>query len=178
MTAWLAARMPARCPAHAPEVKLPGDEAVERTRARTGWQKHYGHGMAITKLFQEDFLEIEHDDENRWIYADWKGYQTEKSIKQGIDLIIELMPRCQTFHILNDNTNTLGIWIGVAAWLISDALPRARIAGLKSFAHVYGGSRFSRISAEAALFLLGSNTSYINAFDDIEEAKKWLRERS
>lgn len=34
----------------------------------------------------------------------------------------------------------------IAIWLIDDALPRARKAGPKSFSHVHGPSRFSRIT--------------------------------
>jgi hypothetical protein len=49
---------------------------------------------------------------------------------------------------------------------------------MKAFAHVYGPSRMSRISAEAALFLLSSATHDIKAFDEFDAAKAWLRVRS
>lgn len=131
----------------------------------------------VRNLFQDDFVEIACDDEAGYIHLNWKGYQTDKSVKDGINFLIDSMTRYQVFKVLNDNGNTLGIWIGVASWLIFDALPRARKAGMTSFAHVYGTSRLSRISADAALLLLTPSTADIKAFDDIQAAKNWLRDR-
>ena len=132
----------------------------------------------IKNLFQDDFFEIEHDDENCWLHVNWKGYQTDRSIKDGINCLIDLIAEHRVFNVLNDNTNILGIWMGVASWLIFDALPRAKKAGMRSFAHVYGPSRFSRISADAALLLLNRLPTDIKAFEDIHAAKDWLRSRS
>jgi hypothetical protein len=131
----------------------------------------------VDNLFQENFLDIEYDGEHRCLYANWKGYQSDMSVKTGINRLIDLMIEHKVFRILNDNTNTLGIWMGVASWLIFDALPRARRAGLQSFAHVYGPSRFSRVSAEAALLLLNSTPTDIKTFEDIRSAKEWLKSR-
>jgi hypothetical protein len=131
----------------------------------------------VKTLFQEDFLEIEHDDEIGCLWADWKGYQTDTSVKTGVNCLIHLMTEHQVYKILNDNTNTLGIWIGVASWLAFNALPRARAAGIKSLAHVYGPSRFSRISFDAALLLLNTSVVDIQAFDDVESARLWLKTR-
>jgi hypothetical protein len=85
------------------------------------------------------------------------------------------MAEHQISKLLNDNTNTLGIWMSVANWLVFDALPRARKAGMTSLAHVYGPSRFSRISFEAAVLLLNPCALDIQTFDDIESAKQWLK---
>lgn len=131
----------------------------------------------VKNLFRDDFVEIEYDDEAGYFRVNWKGYQTDKSIKDGVNFLIDSMTRYQVFKVLNDNGNTLGIWIGVASWLVFDALPRARQAGMKSFAHVYGASRLSRISADAALLLLNPSTVDVKAFDDIQSAKDWLRDR-
>lgn len=49
---------------------------------------------------------------------------------------------------------------------------------MTSFAHVFGPSRLSRISAAAALFLPGSKASGIKAFDEMGEALAWLKSRS
>jgi hypothetical protein len=129
----------------------------------------------VTNLFREDFLEIFYDEEDQWLHADWRGYQTDTSVKAGVNSLIDLLAQHQAAKILNDNTRTLGIWMENAPWLVFDALPRARKAGLKAFAHVYGPSRFSRVSADAALFLLKRSNIEIRAFEDVESAKKWLR---
>lgn len=130
--------------------------------------------MLLTQLERSEFLEISLDAENGYLYVDWKGYQTDKSIKEGCERIVELMTRFGVFKVLNDNTNTLGIWLGVSHWLIFDILPRARKAGMTAFAHVYGPSRMSRVSAEAALILLAPATRDIKTFERIDEARAWL----
>lgn len=133
----------------------------------------------VTHLFQEDFLEISYDKVHRCLYMNWKGYQTDASVKTGINRLIDFMAEHRVFKVLNDNTCTLGIWTGVASWLIFDALPRAKQAGLLAFAHVYGPSRLSRISFDAALFLLPSSASdIIKPFDDIQAARDWLKSQS
>ncbi len=130
--------------------------------------------IMVDNLYGEDFLDIVYDEENAWLYANWKGYQTDSSVKEGVNRMIHMLDEHRAAKILNDNSNTLGIWMGVATWLIFDALPRARKAGLKSFAHVYGPSRFSRVSAEGALLLLSPSQVDIKAFEDIASARSWL----
>lgn len=131
-----------------------------------------------TVLYSDRYLDISYEEEYSLLYLDWKGYQTDSSIKDGCERTMELMVQYKAFKILNDNTNILGIWTGVSKWLIVDALPRARQAGMTAFAHIYGPSRLSRISAEAALFLLDSKAADIKTFDDMEEARAWLNSRS
>jgi hypothetical protein len=133
--------------------------------------------MMVKTLVQDDFFEIDYDDEYCCLHVDWKGYQTDKSVKDGVNCFINLMSEHQVFKVLNDNTNILGIWMGVAGWLVFDALPRAKKAGMTSFAHVYGTSRFSRVSADAAIALLHSARTDIKAFENLQAAKDWLRSR-
>lgn len=129
-------------------------------------------------LLRNQFVEICHDEPNGWLHMNWKGYQIDESIKEGCNRLLDFMTERQTFKVLNDNTHTQGIWLGVSSWLAFDALPRARQIGMRSFAHVYGPSRMSRISANAALILLRSDTPDVRAFEDIEDAKAWLRSLS
>lgn len=42
----------------------------------------------LCMLYQDDFLEIGLDYENHWLYANWKGYQCDASIKNGIDHLL------------------------------------------------------------------------------------------
>lgn len=131
----------------------------------------------VINLLEEDFVDIAYDGEVHCLYANWKGYQTDTSVKTGVNCLIDLMRERQVFKILNDNTNTLGIWTGVASWLAFDAFPRAQHGGMQSLAHVYGPSRFSRISFDAALLLLNFSSKDIKAFDDVASAKAWLKSR-
>ncbi len=127
-----------------------------------------------TLLFDETFLDISFDPERLWIHLNWKGYQTDASVKAGCEHLLELMVEHHLYKVLNDNTNALGIWIGTAPWLAFNYFPRIRRAGLTGCAHVYGPSRLSQISADAALKLLPTHTVNIQAFHEMDDARKWL----
>jgi hypothetical protein len=131
--------------------------------------------MASPLLFHESFLDIILDEETPCLHLDWKGYQTDASIKTGCEQLLVFMKAHQTYKILNDNTHALGIWISVTKWLVFDFRPRAMEAGLQCCAHVYGPSRLAQISAEAARMLLEPFTEEIKGFTNIADAKAWLR---
>jgi hypothetical protein len=133
--------------------------------------------MTLTVLSQASFLDIYLDDEGPWLYLDWKGYQSNASVKEGCERALALFIEHKLHKVLNDNTHTLGIWIGAAPWLIFSLLPRARKAGLTWCAHIYGPSRLARISADAALGLQNPNTADMKGFDLKVEATAWLASR-
>jgi hypothetical protein len=56
--------------------------------------------------------------------VDWIGYQTEKSVIEGCE------------KMLNDNTRVVGIWTPAAEWVGTNWLPRMEKAGLKQFTWV------------------------------------------
>jgi hypothetical protein len=134
--------------------------------------------MTTELLFQESFLDILLDDEMPLLHMNWKGYQSDVSIMTGSERLLELMQQKHVYKVLNDNTNSLGIWLGMVNWLVFNFRPRVMAAGLQCCAHVYGPSRLSRISAEAAEALLGPYTRQIKGFSTVEEAKAWLRDFS
>jgi hypothetical protein len=133
--------------------------------------------MALIPEFQKPFLEAWVDQDKGWLYLDWKGYQSNASVKEGCEAALEAFVRHKLHKVLNDNTHTLGIWIGAAPWLIFNLLPRARKAGLQWCAHIYGPSRLARISADAALGLQNPNTADMRGFDHRTEAEAWLSSR-
>jgi hypothetical protein len=47
--------------------------------------------MRCTVLYSDRFLDILHDEENALLHLDWKGYQTDGSIKEGGERASELM---------------------------------------------------------------------------------------
>ncbi|MBT1706000.1 hypothetical protein KK060_22100 [Fulvivirgaceae bacterium PWU20] len=123
--------------------------------------------------FSEDFVSIEYDFANHYLYVNWKGYQTEGSVKQGCEKMLEALLHYKCQNILNDNTNVLGIWTPAAQWVGENWLPRMVEAGLKYFAWVYSPSMLSQISTNEAL----KHTPPINivkTFYDLESAKRSL----
>ncbi len=130
----------------------------------------------VTKpFFTEDYVSIEYMSASGWIYVDWKGYQTENSVKTGCEKMLESLSHFDCWKVLNDNTNVLGIWTPASAWVGSNWFPRMIQAGLTQFAWVYSPSAFSRVSTDVSLkHTPAPYTNLIQTFYDLDSAKQWL----
>jgi len=124
-------------------------------------------------LFSESFIQISYDAEGDWIYANWIGFQTVKSVKEGCEKILQALIDESCVKVLNDNTQVEGIWSGAATWVGAEWFPRMSEAGLKCFAWVYSPSVFSQLSTDKALN--HTKESFVRVFYTLEEAKTWLQ---
>src|SRR3569833_3360674 len=88
--------------------------------------------MPLTELYRESFIVVSLDRDGAMLYADWLGYQSVDSIRQGCEKILELMLKHRAYEVLNDNTRVLGIWRFAAEWMASDWFPRMNQAGLQA----------------------------------------------
>jgi hypothetical protein len=89
--------------------------------------------------------------------------------------MLELMVEHNLNTVLNDNTHVVGIWSGASEWGATDWFPRMKQAGLRCFAWVYSPSRFSQVSTDKTLSLMDAESFGIKMFNNILEAKEWLR---
>jgi hypothetical protein len=123
-------------------------------------------------VFEEKFLTLEFDNNNNWIYANWKGYQTVEGIKAGCNKMLEIVKTKGCEKILNDNTKVLGTFTATSEWAADYWFPQLINAGLKSFAWVYSPDVFGKFSIQKTIEL--SKDSPIQTFGNINEAKNWL----
>ena len=130
--------------------------------------------VEVLQIFCRDFVDISYDRSNHWIDANWKGYQSDASVKEGCELLLEAMTTYQVAKVLNDNRQVQGIWTGVADWLARDWFPRMRTAGMKKFALIYSPSRFSQLSADAAMLLFDPDGQDVAGFYSENTALTWL----
>jgi PAS domain S-box-containing protein len=128
----------------------------------------------LTELHRESFIAISLDASASVLHTDWKGYQSVESIKQGCEIILELMVRHDAYRILNDNTHIFGIWWFAAEWGAADWFPRMKDAGLRAFAWVYSPTKLSQVSTDDTLSLMDPDAFNVKAFYDKEEAAAWL----
>ncbi len=124
-------------------------------------------------LFEDTYIQISYVAAEDWIYANWIGFQTVKSVKEGCEKILQALIDESCHKVLNDNTYVEGIWSGAATWVGSEWFPRMSQAGLHWFAWVYSPSVFSQLSTDKALN--HTKEGFVRTFYDIEEAKNWLR---
>lgn len=130
--------------------------------------------MALNQVYYRDFVEISFDTNNNWLHANWNGYQSDASVKEGCELILEALTRFNVSKVLNDNRQVLGIWTGVADWLARNWFPRMRAAGMKRFALIYSPSRMSQVSADAAMLLYDPDGRDVVGFYSESAAIGWL----
>lgn len=131
--------------------------------------------MPLKELFAEECIAIHHDTEGGWLHVDWRGYQTVGTVQAGCERILELMVEHRTGRVLNDNTHVVGIWNGASEWVAVDWFPRMTAAGLTCFAWVYSPSRFSQVSTDETLERMDSEAVGVKVFDDVDDARAWLR---
>lgn len=136
-------------------------------------QKELENRKPVKSFFNEDYLSIEFDQKQGFIYSNWKGYQTESSVKNGCEKLLEALHYFHCFKILNDNTNVVGIWTPASPWVGKNWLPRMLDNGLKAFAWVYSPAMLSQVSTDEALKHAPS-TEEVKTFRDIYSAIQWL----
>lgn len=130
--------------------------------------------FSMQLLYGESHLDIWWNQEKGWMYLDWKGQQTQESVRQGAERLLELMVEYGVYSVLNDNSNTTGSWLSSLPWVIFNFLPRLKKAGMQRSAHVYGRDKLTRLSAEAAKLLFDPATANIRMFNHMLEAETWL----
>ncbi|MBC7391308.1 MAG: hypothetical protein H7329_19060 [Opitutaceae bacterium] len=130
--------------------------------------------ITLLPFFKEDYIIIEYDSVNNWISVDWKGYQTEISVKTGANKILEALIQYKCQKVLNDNTNVVGIWSPAAKWGGTVWVPQMINAGCKYFAWIYSPSALSQFSTKETLKNAPTNDAF-KTFFNINEAKQWLQ---
>ncbi len=128
--------------------------------------------METQSLFKASNVEIFYNPEEKFIYANWKGYQPIEAVKAGCEKLLEAMKAKSCSKVLNDNTLVQGTWHGAAEWAAADWFPRMNKAGLKYFAWVYSPSVFSQLSTDKTIS--SAKNESIKTFGSFKDAQQWL----
>ncbi len=132
--------------------------------------------MNREKLYTSKNVDIEFDVDGKFIYANWKGFQTVDNVKSGAQKMLEFMKQKKVTRVLNDNRLVTGPWQGAAEWGAKEWFPAMFAAGLTHFAWIQSTSVFSQLSAEKTLSETDNSrkTQGIRTFDDVELARRWV----
>jgi hypothetical protein len=130
--------------------------------------------MHLQPLVTLPSLHLSIDSAQRWLYAEWRGEQTEETIRQGCELVLHYLEQQQCSKILNDNSTATGDWSAMAKWLATHFLPQAAERGLQYVASVYASGITSRYSTALALDYFRQDAPWALAFDDLALACTWL----
>jgi hypothetical protein len=129
----------------------------------------------LTNSFGNVFLSIEFDNQNKWVYNNWKGYQSYENVMAGANACIEIIQQYKCPCLLNDNRQVVGPWDHATDWIANDWTPRALKAGMKYFAHVVDKQTLAAMSAEEMHRKVGT-VFEMKVFDNMEAAKAWLNQ--
>ncbi|MBF9253646.1 hypothetical protein I2I11_10110 [Pontibacter sp. 172403-2] len=124
-------------------------------------------------LYRNNFIAVEFDHENDWMFVNWRGIVTHHDVVAGCGEMLHCVKERQILDILNDNTHVEGMWSGASKWVGEVWFPALREAGLQHFAWVYSPSMLSRLSTDKTLKHI-AKADYIKTFDDIDLAADWL----
>lgn len=92
----------------------------------------------------------------------------------GADSGLHLLEEHNCTLLLNDNREVVGPWDHAVEWIVTNWAPRAIALGLTHFANVVSRESMAALSADAMHLGMDSQLQ-MRSFDDIDQAKAWLR---
>ncbi len=134
---------------------------------------HTNAAMHGKQLAQESYITIRYDLINDTLSADWKGEQTQETVRDGCEKILRFMTVYRCAKLLNDNTHVTGMWSDSAEWVALDWVPRMEKAGCRFLAHVYSPDIYARLSVEKTIDF-GIKGILVTTFNGRTAAEEWL----
>lgn len=129
-----------------------------------------------TKFYEEEDCVVYWDDNEKWIYVDWRNIPSVETVKSGCEEILKLLLQKRGAKVLNDNRNVSGSWSAASQWVAEDWFPRMIKAGLKKFAWIQSkASAMSQLSARDSSSK-NKDTDVIHLFYGEMEAVSWLKQ--
>lgn len=128
----------------------------------------------LRNAFGKVYLTVEVDTVNEWVYANWKGYPTQDNVRKGVALYTALFKGWGLNCILIDTRSMIGTWDHSLEWMLHKWAPRAAREGLCYYAIVVRPGTFAQSTADDFHARLISFKARI--FEDMEEARAWLRQ--
>jgi hypothetical protein len=118
-------------------------------------------------------VEIFWQDEDQWLHVRWIGNQSMTEIQRDSEQLLRLLATKSASCVLNDLTLVESVPSELPDWHTRHWFPRLRGAGLQYFAWVYSPARYAQLPADASL--VAGMPGRARIFDDLNEAKEWLR---
>ena len=129
--------------------------------------------MPLTSLLTSEVVDMYHDEENGWLYLDWKGPQDVALVQAACQHLSFFLQQTGTHKVLNDNTHITQTSWGLAKWVAYDYLPQAAQAGLRYVAWVQSPLPNCRGHIDIMADFSCQNPQ-VALFDDLAAAYAWL----
>ncbi len=109
------------------------------------------------------------------VVMEWHGYATSRQFKEGTELMLNTLIKHNGSKVLADIRDMTLIGMEDQQWINDVFLPRATKFGFKAIAIIKPRSYFNKIAVETISYKVDKEKLTINFFDDIDEAKEWIR---
>jgi len=131
------------------------------------------YGAPVISAYHDTGITVSYDDDGKYLYANWRGFQNFQTVKRGCTKIIEGLIEYHCPLLLNDNLKVMGTWADAVQWVIKECFPMLEKAGLTHLAWIYSPSTFSRIAADHTIKNI-SGPITIKTFANKKDAVEWL----
>ncbi|MEP6676160.1 MAG: STAS/SEC14 domain-containing protein [Ferruginibacter sp.] len=122
-----------------------------------------------------DIYNIYFDAEINAVVMKWNGYATSEQFKEGTELMLNTLIRNNTSKVLADIKDMVLIGMEDQQWLDKTFLPRATDFGFKTIAMIWPDHYFNKVAVENISYKIDRQKLSINFFDDLSEARAWLK---
>jgi PAS domain S-box-containing protein len=130
-------------------------------------------GIADFSIYKAPGIDIDYNEEYEFITSDWKGFQSNHSVKTGCLKLLGVINNKQAKLLLNDNTHVLGNWGDAVGWVAEEFFPIMESAGITHIAWIYSPSTFSQLAADNTIEKVQGNIT-TKTFNNKADAMKWL----
>ncbi|WP_338767985.1 STAS/SEC14 domain-containing protein [Bernardetia sp. ABR2-2B] len=127
-------------------------------------------------LFEEKHLTIHHDEDVNCIHMQWTGFATSAKYKHGMNTGLEKVQEKGVTRWLANMAEMGAITPDDQKWTNENWFPRLLEAGIRTAAVVMSKDVFNQLAVKKIGEDMTDNSYTMHFFDDLEEAKKWLKE--
>lgn len=118
----------------------------------------------------------------RWtgwcVVAEWKGYATSPQFRAVQETVWRTIIETSSNRLLVDTRAARLVVVEDERWMVVDLLPRLGLAGIQFTAIVIPENQLARaITVDVAAKAPSGGMSESRMFEDLDEAKSWLRRR-
>ena len=125
---------------------------------------------------------VEWDEDLRAVKIEWRGFADGSEYREAHNKILEALKAHNGSKMLADARGMRAVALEDQAWLNTDWMPRMRLAGLKYSALVHPTSAVAQMTLQRIVVSLLPHVAKMEGdfahCDNIEDAKKWLRQWS
>ena len=129
--------------------------------------------MPPTLLLTSEVVDVYHDQENGWLYLDWKGPQELALVQAACQHLSTFLRQTGVGKVLNDNTHITRTSWELVKWVAYDYLPQTGRDGLHYVAWVQSPLPSCRGNLDL-MDDFASQKPQVAIFDDLAEAYTWL----